>query len=418
MALDLASLAAYQKIIHLESWLQQKIQENESFITQCLDYLGQKIALESSRQQGDHLPIALSLETMNTFLNILSSSSLSPPNADMLTKVQNQCLQTFPKLMNVRTQAIPGSTGSEVSFPPDVEEEANLYYERIYNGELSIEAMIELLKRKSTSKDGREQDVFACMIHNLFDEYLFFPKYPDKELSMTSILFGSLIQHGLVTNAPLSIALGYVLDSIRHPIGSKMFNFGIQALSQFKSRLHEWPQYCNHLLQIPDLVKSRPDLIQFCQDQPNPFTCVHLPSIQTDIQYHDPSDTVQDKILFIINNVAQNNISTKVAELLKVLDPPLFQWFSHYLIVKRISIEPNNHELYVLVLDTVNSKLLNAHVLSETFSNILILLNSEKTISNSSERTLLKNLGSWLGRLTLAKNKPILHKCIAFKVKF
>jgi CCR4-NOT transcription complex subunit 1 len=28
------------------------------------------------------------------------------------------------------------------------------------------------------------------MIHNLFDEYRFFPKYPDKELKITAVLFG------------------------------------------------------------------------------------------------------------------------------------------------------------------------------------------------------------------------------------
>lgn len=371
----------------------------------------------------------------------------------MLKEVQNHCLQTYPKLMNVGSQAAPGSTGAEVSFKSDVEEEANLYYERIYNGELSLENMVELLKRFSASQDAREQDVFACMIHNLFDEYSFFPKYPDKELSITSIMFGSLIQNRLVSYVPLGIALRYVLDALRNPMGSKMFNFGVQALRQFKSRLGEWPQYCSHLLQISDLAQAQPDLFQFIQaaamnqqQDPHslmmqqggggggdlninnsnavaktpsvPFASVHVPKIPSnqDVIYVDPADTIQDKILFIINNVAQNNIESKVAELVQVLQPSSFKWFSNYLVVKRISSEPNYHELYVLMLDSVNNKLLNTHVLCETFTNILILLNSEKTISNSSERTLLKNLGSWLGRLTLAKNKPILHKNIAFKV--
>lgn len=354
------------------------------------------------------------------------------------------CLQTYPKLMNVRTQATPGSTGAEVSFKPDVEEEANLYYERIYNDELSVENMIDLLKRLSTSQNAREQDVFACMIHNLFDEYSFFPKYPDKELSTTSILFGSIIQHRLVSYVPLGIALRYVLDALRNPLGSKMFTFGVQALRQFQSRLSEWPQYCSHLLQIPDFVQSQPDLIRYIQNamlgnnsmekmaadatiqhqqfKPKPaisFTSVHVPSIPKvdNLVYSEPASAVQDKILFIINNVAQNNINSKVTELKQVLEPSSFKWFSNYLIVKRVSSEPNYHELYVMVLDSIDSDLLNAHILCETYSNILILLNSEKTVSNSSERTLLKNLGSWLGRLTLAKNKPILHKNIAFKVK-
>ena len=80
------------------------------------------------------------------------------------------------------------------------------------------------------------------MIHNLFDEYRFFPKYPDKELQITGVLFGSLIQHQLVANLPLGLALRYVLDALRKPQGSKMSQFGLTALEEFKSRLSEWPQ--------------------------------------------------------------------------------------------------------------------------------------------------------------------------------
>lgn len=43
----------------------------------------------------------------------------------------------------------------------------------------------QVLKGFKNSTLGREQEVFACMVHNLFDEYRFFPKYPDKELHTT-----------------------------------------------------------------------------------------------------------------------------------------------------------------------------------------------------------------------------------------
>ena len=36
-------------------------------------------------------------------------------------------------------------------------------------------------------------------------------------------------------------------------------------------------------------------------------------------------------------------------------------------------------------------------------------MRSDKGVNNFSDRSLLKNLGHWLGLLTLAKNKPILH---------
>lgn len=104
------------------------------------------------------------------------------------------------------------------------------------------------------------------MIRNLFDEYRFFAKYPDPELRITGIMFGSLVQHQLIsysyvhTQSPprshaycsrlLGIALRYVLEALKSPPNSKLFMFGVIALEQFTSRLGEWPQYCVHLKQV------------------------------------------------------------------------------------------------------------------------------------------------------------------------
>jgi CCR4-NOT transcription complex subunit 1 len=54
-------------------------------------------------------------------------------------------------------------------------------------------------------------------------------------------------------------------------------------------------------------------------------------------------------------------------------------------------------------------------ILAETFRNIKVLLRSDKNDQKFCDRALLKNLGSWLGLTTLAKNRPILHKDIDLK---
>lgn len=43
------------------------------------------------------------------------------------------------------------------------------------------------------------------------------------------------------------------------------------------------------------------------------------------------------------------------------------------------------------------------------FPHWQVLLTSDKAAANFSDRSLLKNLGHWLGMITLAKNKPILY---------
>ena len=85
-------------------------------------------------------------------------------------------------------------------------------------------------------------------------------------------------------------------------------------------------------------------------------------------------------------------------------------WTAQYLVMKRASIEANFHTLYAKLLDYLAQAELVTMVIGETFRNIRVLLRSDKGVSNFSDRSLLKNLGHWLGMLTLAKNRPILHE--------
>ncbi len=71
-----------------------------------------------------------------------------------------------------------------------------------------------MLTKFKSSEVAREREVYTCMIHNLFDEYQFFHKYPLKELRITGVLFGLLVQHKLVSQytlgtspPPLSISI-------------------------------------------------------------------------------------------------------------------------------------------------------------------------------------------------------------------
>lgn len=44
-----------------------------------------------------------------------------------------------------------------------------------------------------------------------------------------------------------------------------MFVFGTLALEQFVDRLIEWPQYCNHILQISHLRGTHSELVAFIE---------------------------------------------------------------------------------------------------------------------------------------------------------
>lgn len=150
-------------------------------------------------------------------------------------------------------------------FSKEIDDEANSYFQRIYNHPphptMSVDEVcivlficfvfffthtwqilvvaiqvLEMLQRFKDSTIKREREVFNCMLRNLFEEYRFFPQYPDKELHITACLFGGIIEKGLVTYMALGLALRYVLEALRKPFGSKMYYFGIAALDRFKNR--------------------------------------------------------------------------------------------------------------------------------------------------------------------------------------
>lgn len=66
-----------------------------------------------------------------------------------------------------------------------------------------------------------------------------------------------------VSSITLGIALRYVLDALRKPADPKMFNFGVRAIRQFKTELPGWPQYCQFVLEIPQVQEADPGLVQF-----------------------------------------------------------------------------------------------------------------------------------------------------------
>ena len=89
-------------------------------------------------------------------------------------------------------------------------------------------------------------------------------------------------------------------------------------------------------------------------------------------------------------------------------DDTFRQWLAQYIVTKRVTLEQNFHSLYNTFLLFIDDLKLNQLVKHETLKNIKILLRSDKKqVSNFDDRRLLKNLGHWLGLITLARNQPI-----------
>ncbi|XP_049851565.1 CCR4-NOT transcription complex subunit 1-like [Schistocerca gregaria] len=127
-----------------------------------------------------------------------------------------------------------------------------------------------------------------------------------------------------------------------------------------------------------------------------------------------PTEETRDQIQFILNNVSFQNLEEKTALLRKIIQPSHFDYFAQHIVVYRISKNANFQSLYYELIDGFHSSELSAKVLNWTYYSIKNLLASPKLLYVS-ERSILKNLGSWLGHLTLAREKPIFHRDLPIK---
>ncbi|RVW13615.1 CCR4-NOT transcription complex subunit 1 [Vitis vinifera] len=129
-------------------------------------------------------------ETSSIFWKVLQANTdqiASKQLSEELKSLHRASMHVSPRLQNV------GASDSSTSdvYTNDIEAEANSYFHQIFSGQLTIDSMIQMLARFKESSDRREQSIFECMIQNLFEEYRFFPRYPEKQLKIAAGLFGT-----------------------------------------------------------------------------------------------------------------------------------------------------------------------------------------------------------------------------------
>ncbi|ODV92126.1 hypothetical protein CANCADRAFT_717 [Tortispora caseinolytica NRRL Y-17796] len=434
-SIEFACVAAGRNALALNTFLLERYELlGETFVNALLVFLDVRSSQDYSDLQSNRDSVTiLSLPVVSLCLAFLSSLSLGPEQIEKLQIIQTQCLQTYSRLVNWGQgfDDVILMNSKSNSFSPFIEREMKESYQKLYEQQMTIGDFIIYLQSLKESRDPTDQDVFACMIHSLFDEYRFFPQYPVSALATTAVLFGSLIQYRLIDGIALSVAFRYILDALKESPDSNMYKFSLQALLQFQMRLPEFPEFCSVLAQVLTLDMLQPQLYEKIREialsynkmapsdssaavlaPTSIFSCVNVRPDTSGIM--DEAETIDDKVLLIVNNVSKSNIDVKVKDLVEILDIRQFRAFSKYL-VERVKFEPNNQRLYFQICFAIADPLLDYKILRETYVAILSLMFSESITSSSTERNHLKNLGSWLGMITLGQNRPILHKNVSFK---
>lgn len=460
--LDLTAYAHAEGYLDLSEWARFNADRRTEMARTLSQFLLIKANLELSFQRpADGQPpnktsTSLQVRTVAALLQILEDFLPKSPMQELIM-VQRHCITAYPRLINYGEgcdDIIDANGKDGNALPSAANSKMEEHYKRMYGDEIQVRTIVEVLERYKRSRDPLEQDVFACMIHGLFDEYNHYVDYPLEALATTAVLFGGIISHKLISDLPLKIGLGMILESIRdHRPDESMYKFGLQALMQLLARFREWPGFCKQLLQVPALQGSETykraeeivrdheadvargnvggsstgqsyagdsfgngALDESSGDRPAPaFSAINVEPTPLAAHYEDPDDEEQGKIQFVLNNITEATLQSMCHELRSMVDPKHQQWFASHLVEERAKMQPNYHRVYLELVRFFEDKSLWREVLRETYISVSRMLNSEATMQNSTERTHLKNLGGWLGLLTLARDRPIKHRNIAFK---
>ena len=418
-------LAIKRDFLHLEHWIKDRISAGkDTFVRALLEYLEKNIT-EVIKDMTDARNIEAVFEKAQVTKESLAVIFEKLLESQIHSDLQKKVTENYGVVLRQYPNLYPSASQEEI------DEAANKYYQQLYSNEISIAEFLNLVKRLKSSLLKHENAIFDCMINNLFDEFRFFNKYPEKELKITGELFGALIYQNLLVGVHLFLALKHIEMALRTP-KTKLFRFGWFALSQFKDKLVEWPNFCTELTTSEGLKEEHPEFIEFLKSQfqvkkpeevkePLPFTKMESVSNWEkkveDESKSKISDNSKDRIMFIINTTDIQNVSEKSEELKKILlenEELNIPWFANYLVEKRVSQEINFHDLYLKVIKSINMKVIYSTIISETYQAIIKLLNSGKALDDN-ERKVLNSLGQWIGTLTIARNKPILLRLLDLK---
>ncbi|KAH6647533.1 CCR4-Not complex component, Not1-domain-containing protein [Truncatella angustata] len=457
---DLAALAHAEGFLNLQEWANVNFRQAADISRSLLQFLAIKADMELRYQrppegqlpQKESWP--LQVKTVSAMLQILEDLLPGNPPLRELVMVQRQCIIAYPRLINYGEgcdDIVDANGAAGNSLPQQAVVRMEEHFKTMYSSDIQVKDIVDTLLRYKHSRDPLDQDVFACMIHGLFDEYSHFPDYPLEALATTAVLFGGIISRKLISELPLRVGLGMILEAVKdHSPDESMYKFGLQALMQLFSRFQEWPGFCIQLVSIPGLqgTEAWKKAMQVIKDNEEdggqnqngvagntagttesvvngtgiggetsspPFNSVHADNAPTNVQFEAPNETTQDHIQFGLNNLTAAKLHGVFSDIQQHLERQYQQWFAGHLVEERAKMQPNYHQVYLDFVRLFQDKALSAEVLRQTYISVTRMINAESTMQNSTERTHLKNLGQWLGLLTIARDQPIKHRNIAFK---
>jgi len=473
-SVNLAIYASKRDYLNLKQWLEERINKvDDEFIEAILNYIKKNLISQCSGNPT--INVLEKAQLTSESLAIIIENVIKCFNTNKLSqKTKKYFEEIYKNIFDLYEELQLQSHNIE-----EIEKEVNQILSSMFKGDIPVDNVLNKLISYKNSQNPKEVEIYAVLIHCIFDEYQFYHQYPEKEIKKISELFGKIINNNIIEGILLTISLKYILEGIKTGKGT-MYIFGTVALNQFIGKISHWPNFMNSLIDIPQ-IKNEKDLYQKLLKQFNeskkkekginsenspgdegesllesadknidnatgrelsldkdddrnlakqydklknrlsgPAISINISKINNNNENQNQiSEEIIDKIKFIFGTPNKSNLQDKIKDLKSIFkDDKTIKWFSQYFINSFITTENARYfQKYYEVFDQLKNKDLHKELIKSTIKAVIknATNNCDTINSENKSKETLKNLGIWLGEYKISKDRPILAKDLDFK---
>ncbi|KAK9494501.1 hypothetical protein V1508DRAFT_402857 [Lipomyces doorenjongii] len=389
------------------------ISASVEFTIDMLDYLDTLINDSSKRY-------TIGLKEVSEFLRVLSELSMPLSCMDQWERVREQCVLAYPRLVVYGRDLdliLIFNQKMSSEFSESIVAEVDAKIEDLRNS-------IQYLKILHKSTSPISQDLVACMISLTFKWQQNLSELPLKDVAIFSTFMGLLIKHRLIVGTHLTVALEWIVRSLSTNVpDSKVFKAAVNSAMQLGDALDICPdRFSETLAGLDSLANFAPDIWRVARDtkaQRNLAVEYHRTGkprsdVKGDLEIL--LSATKQKLQDILQSLTSHTVQVVATELETALhDEKCSNWFVDYLVGTLVVHNLSQYDTYLELLTAIKSGELNSMVLRRTYNVSLSLIMSDESTHLESTMAKLYNLGTWLGKYTLARNKPIKTNHLCFK---
>lgn len=202
-SISLGILASKREFLHFEHWFCKRLRKDGNvFIEALLKYIEENLIIPCISIETPFSNVNINYQLEAQAKLILEKSQLSLESLgiimenllaiyyDQLTlKTKNRAKDIYQNIC----QFFPALASATESAKLEVENVAESFFQKVYSENMKVEEFVENLNKIKSSINPFEREVYACVLHHLFDEFRHHESYNMKYIKITGELYGECV---------------------------------------------------------------------------------------------------------------------------------------------------------------------------------------------------------------------------------